>query len=417
MQSWKNVEQFKKKVDTLLEEGIFKEDIPKLDFDSMTSNEFIDYLFRVVHPFEQKGITKIISPVQKAMTIAIYQNNDWASEEQLVQFIAKHWDDIKFVSKQHFIRDPDFRLIHMNLAIKKNDQYLFVKSPDDPTLISVNYDDPLVNPKRTYEHKSNSNSDNEGGIKPRDRKSHRKHLSDSYDDQIEEDLFSDNEARLGKKKAAGLKKKGKGNDSSSDEVAQGQTKANIQYTKSPSQPTEILTNSMLAGGPHVVPLINAQPGRQSFNKKSDESKDLINPESGLSKYLIDLDIPLNIQFQDKILYIIQKSSHGLSLEQIIFLINKKNISLDDGIFVNLPLKERVRAILLNFKFQSIVKEEFIRGMEVWIEKKHHCEKNPFDHQMMHLNLPKKLPYLRIKELTISQMYEKYSQKGSFLDKK
>lgn len=79
---------------------------------------------------------KTLSALQKALTWCINQHDGWATEDQLVDFLVENWAEITAICKQKFHQEPGLRLLHINTAIKKNGEYLFVRSP--PNLVGIN---------------------------------------------------------------------------------------------------------------------------------------------------------------------------------------------------------------------------------------------------------------------------------------
>lgn len=137
MQQWK-ISHFGENLRTLLSKGKTQSYFKNFNDKNISSKDFTNLLFYTLHPFEIKNYAKIISPVQKAITMAIYIKGGYITESEVINFLNRHWNEITAVSKQRFSRRPDLRLLHMNMAIKKKGMVLFVKNPDDPEMIDVN---------------------------------------------------------------------------------------------------------------------------------------------------------------------------------------------------------------------------------------------------------------------------------------
>ena len=95
-------------------------------------------ILKTKHPFERNGMTngKTLSALQKALTYCIRQEGGWATEDHLVDFMLKNWKEITQISHQKFQQDPCLRLLHINTAIRKNGEYLFLRRP--PNLVGIN---------------------------------------------------------------------------------------------------------------------------------------------------------------------------------------------------------------------------------------------------------------------------------------
>lgn len=95
-------------------------------------------ILKTKHPFERNGMTngKTLSALQKALTYCIKQEGGWATESHLVDFMLKNWKEITQISHQKFQQEPGLRLLHINTAIRKNGEYLFLRR--SPNLVGIN---------------------------------------------------------------------------------------------------------------------------------------------------------------------------------------------------------------------------------------------------------------------------------------
>ena len=86
------------------------------------------------HPFEENGFISAytMTPSQKAITCAIRLNGGHATEEELLQFLHKHWDYIGKMNTKLPNNIPDARILHINLSVKKKGVSLFIKDKEHP---------------------------------------------------------------------------------------------------------------------------------------------------------------------------------------------------------------------------------------------------------------------------------------------
>ena len=86
------------------------------------------------HPFEENGFISAytMTPSQKAITCAIRLNGGHATEDELLQFLHKHWDYIGKMNSKLPNNLPDARILHINLSVKKKGVPLFIKDKDNP---------------------------------------------------------------------------------------------------------------------------------------------------------------------------------------------------------------------------------------------------------------------------------------------
>ncbi|OHS99597.1 hypothetical protein TRFO_33927 [Tritrichomonas foetus] len=360
---WKNIDNFKKKIENLRYHKNSLEEYQKMDFGKMKSDEFINTMIFTVHPFEKKGLTRIISPVQKAMTMCIYSHGGWTTESELVNFIQKHWAEIQYVSKQTFSRGPDARLLHQNLATRKNGHLLFLKNSNDESLIGVN----------------NSLSDEDGG------ESTPKNEHDAFDnEELIVGEFESDEDKLRRKGRPKSKSRTKSNNDKKNKLENEEQFVEIDKPKEKKNKTDKKLND------------TCEP------TNSDVSEQIIRKNDEIESYL-HLEIPSNLPFEEKVFRVLENKPEGVTVYQI-----GRVLSLcenDPGLFPYLPLIIRIRAILLEAKFQKKVFDNFADNIEKWsLVPDNKIQKTRFK-----IVLQKPFPHLRIKDMTISQLYDKFLQ--------
>ena len=104
------------------------------------SDKVIDEILSTQHPFEVAGIcgSKGLSPVQKAITYVMKNNNGYATDDEILAFLRKHWSQIMLKSDRQSRQPPDKRILHINYSIQKEQRFLFVRSPDNPNKFGIN---------------------------------------------------------------------------------------------------------------------------------------------------------------------------------------------------------------------------------------------------------------------------------------
>lgn len=104
-----------------------------------------------LHPFEdsKKGCGKKSSPFQKALIACINENNGYATEQQLLDYVVKKWDIIVKYTPRAFISEPSIRVIRLNLSVRKKARHLFLKHPELPDTWIINSSPRKNPPKRT----------------------------------------------------------------------------------------------------------------------------------------------------------------------------------------------------------------------------------------------------------------------------
>ncbi|EAY04372.1 hypothetical protein TVAG_350460 [Trichomonas vaginalis G3] len=105
-----------------------------------TQAEIEQAIVNAKHPFEDFGLieSKALTPSQRAITSCIEINGEYASEEILLNFLQTHWNFIGKMNIKLPNNMPDTRILHINLAVKKKQLPLFVQSPNDPLVWTVN---------------------------------------------------------------------------------------------------------------------------------------------------------------------------------------------------------------------------------------------------------------------------------------
>lgn len=105
-----------------------------------TQTEIEQAIVNAKHPFEDFGLieSKTLTPSQRAITCCIEINGGWASEDILLTFLQTHWNFIGKMNIKLPNNMPDTRILHINLAVKKKQFPLFVESPNNPLLWTVN---------------------------------------------------------------------------------------------------------------------------------------------------------------------------------------------------------------------------------------------------------------------------------------
>lgn len=100
----------------------------------------IDEIMSTVHPFEAAGLCgpKGLSPVQKAITYVMQHRGGYASDDEILVFLRKHWSQIMQKSDRQSRQPPDKRILHINYSIQKEQRFLFVRSPTDPDMFGIN---------------------------------------------------------------------------------------------------------------------------------------------------------------------------------------------------------------------------------------------------------------------------------------
>jgi hypothetical protein len=93
-------------------------------------------ILNTIHPFERLDGTKELSAVQKAITLCIRQHNGCTSEQNVVEFLRSNWKDIQAIAQYPFQQEPDLRLLHINMQIKKGGDFLFLKVPPDKLAVN-----------------------------------------------------------------------------------------------------------------------------------------------------------------------------------------------------------------------------------------------------------------------------------------
>lgn len=530
---WK-IDNFSEKIKNLTIKGKTIDDFKDFNDKNMSTKDFLNALFYTLHPFEIKNYTKILSPTQKAITMAIYMHGGYASEGEIVDFLNRHWAEITSVSKQNFARKPDSRLLHMNMSIKKEGLYVFVKKPDNPLMIGVNNananeaneyvsDDSAqedLKPMKSRERSKRSpNEDTEASNNNSDSS-----LADMYinkednddDDDVKSSDYqsksrrggrmrgrqrSDNsssnssgnirETRSKKDKKSNYgyssdekEKQSQDNVSNSSEYSSGNIKPNdyhygrgmkrfniepIHQTPSLSSAVPVRSvgssiNMMKINSTLILPPIQKDPipSYSILTSKPTEGEDneienkdlgtglsvnwdwcnfsmstaerilffpLAKPfESSVDSIQndsrFDFNIPEHFSFEEIVVFVVDEACSRASNFNSKFDSSKCGINIDqiaekvrdfkkkEGMFASLPLNRRVRAVLLEAKEIGLIENEFIGEKEVWfpkrMNKKENCLQNKFK-----ISLPKPFSSLKIKELTISQMFERFAQDQVF----
>lgn len=138
----------------------------------------------------------------------------------------------------------------------------------------------------------------------------------------------------------------------------------------------------------------------------------------------DFNIPDHFSFEEIVMFVVDEacsrtfslnstfdaSKCGINIDQIAEKV--RDFKKTEGMFASLPLNRRVRAVLLEAKEIGLVDSEFIGEKEIWfpkrMKKKAKCLPNKFK-----ISLPKPFSNLKIKELNISQMFERFAQDQVF----
>jgi len=93
------------------------------------------------HPFELAHMVeaKQMTPSQRAITCCIQMNGGWAREDVLLNFLQEHWGFIGKMNSKLPNNMPDSRVLHINLAVRKKGNNLFVQNPENGELWGLNH--------------------------------------------------------------------------------------------------------------------------------------------------------------------------------------------------------------------------------------------------------------------------------------
>lgn len=411
-QTWK-LSNFKEKYQSFYVKAKDMQQIQKINFDTLDSESFIDVLFYTAHPLELKGYTNILSPVQKAITIAIYQHGGRATEDQIVDFIVSHWKDIQNVSKSGFAREPDVRLLHVNEKIKKSEAYIFIRDPKNSKYVMVN--DVSRRPYQKSNESKSKDSEEKGKKRGRSNDEPRPMaLKFAYTSRLyeKEHLFASNfviPTELEKK----ITKEKKSSKLSQYHSHQDQPKLNSKPSLSVINPAFISaldsTEINISMTPSEKLLCYTLP-QVKVNYKVD---------------INEIEIPESLTFDEKVLHIVKMCANrnrtgntlhdGVTSQAIADKL--RPFANDPGKFNNLPINIRVRAILLEAKQLDLVDDGYSGRQELWFWKHPQPSKPTFPcssiENKYRLLMPKPFSWIRVREIPVNQLYEKIHHDKSF----
>ena len=531
MQQWK-LYNIAEKIKTLLTKGKTLEDFKNINDKTMSTKEFTDLLFYTLHPFEIKDYVKILSPIQKAITMVIYLHGGYASEDDIINFLNRHWQEITAVSKKSFVRKPDSRLLHMNMSQKKKGLFTFVNKPDDPKMICVNDADATENtdnsddsnqeesrPMRSRERSRKSadtdnfnpdgnnsdnsyfdmdaskedNDDNDDLPKTRRGGRYRGKSKGESSPPLTDNSIRDTRSKKDRRPGYGynLDEKDKQNQTNSSNYnnndyntinnksndyhygfGRGARRFNSEPIHQNSQSSQapvksigssismMKMNSTLILPPtqkDPPPFFSLLPSDSAIDEKKKEEIDIGTGLTSqwrwcnfsmstaervlffpLSKPLessvesvqgdpkFDFDIPDELNFDKMVIFVVEEACsrastdpstnsniYGVTIDQVIEKIEK--FKDKQGSFLYLPVENRVRAVLLEAKNAKIVDSILYNEKELWYSNKSKESKDDISkiHNMFKISLPKPFATLKIKDMTVTQMYEKFTQDKSF----
>jgi hypothetical protein len=85
------------------------------------------------HPLEMRANSskRPSLPLQRAITFFLRESGGQATENEVLEFIQTNWGEIQGISVPPFQQDPGLRLLHVQLAVKRDGKYLFMRGPGD----------------------------------------------------------------------------------------------------------------------------------------------------------------------------------------------------------------------------------------------------------------------------------------------
>lgn len=149
----------------LEEKDLVIQDIMNMDNPDPLNNANELCIERFCHPFEITGQTegKPLTLTQKTISYFIYHSGGSAREEDIVAFLNMHQRLISKDKKHQTTTKPDMRVLHLNMAIKKKGEFLFLPDVNIPGNIIINgtYDKPpdqIQMPERRKTHSNKANT-------------------------------------------------------------------------------------------------------------------------------------------------------------------------------------------------------------------------------------------------------------------